>query len=99
MIQCKDCEFFDREHNGAPILLCDPYATIKEPDCLSKWQLFKLERLTSAYESTLRLNQRFAPIQEKMFRYLEREIDDAEDADSWKYGSENDDDDDGDDSR
>jgi len=36
---------------------------------------------------------RLAPLQEKMFRHLEREIDDAEEADEWKRadGDEEDD--------
>jgi hypothetical protein len=92
MIQCKDCEYYDRAPDGSVILRCDPFSTIKEPECLQKWQYVRLERLSRAYESTLRMNQRLAPIQEKMIRYLEREIGEAEDADRWKYGLDDDDD-------
>ena len=46
----------------------------------------KMDRLVAAYEATLELYRRMQPLQEKMFRHLEQEIDDAEDADAWKYG-------------
>jgi hypothetical protein len=36
--------------------------------------------------------RRFAPLQEKMFRHMEREIDDADEADRWKYGEPEDED-------
>ena len=29
--------------------------------------------------------QKLAPMQEKMFDFMKRELDDQEDADSWKY--------------
>lgn len=29
--------------------------------------------------------KRLAPLQEKMFRHMEREIDDVEESDKWKY--------------
>jgi hypothetical protein len=37
--------------------------------------------------------ERLAPLQEKMFRHMEREIDEAEEADAWKYDEDDDDDD------
>ncbi len=86
MIQCKDCEHFDRAPNGAVMFKCDPFSNIKEPDCLVKWQLIKLGEMVQAYQATVAMYRRLAPLQEKMMRHMEREIDDADDADSWKYG-------------
>ena len=96
MIQCKDCEYFSRdEATGRIILRCDPFSTIKEPQCLEKWQLIRLDGLLQAYQTTLRWYQKLAPMQEKMFKFMEREMDDIDEADSWKYDDA--DEDDGDD--
>jgi len=92
MIQCQDCEFFRRDGGGQVFLRCDPFASIKEPECLLKWQLMKLQRLTKAYEATVEIYERLAPLQEKMMRHMEREIDDVEEADRWKYGQDEDED-------
>jgi hypothetical protein len=35
--------------------------------------------------------RKFAPLQEKMFRHLEREIDEAEEADRWKFADDEED--------
>lgn len=95
MIQCKDCEYFDRGPGGQMGFRCDPFGTVKEPECLVKWQLLrtsellqKVERLVAAYEATLSIYKKLEPLQEKMFRHMEREIDDVEEADSWKYGED-----------
>lgn len=92
MIQCSECEHFVRGNQGEVTFKCDPFGTIKEPECLMKWQLLrtaelaqKIDRLVTAYEATLEIYRRFAPLQEKMFKHMEREINDAEDSDAWKY--------------
>ncbi len=91
MQQCKDCEYFYRdEETNRIILRCDPFSTIKEPECLQKWQLMRLDGLLQAYQNTLRWYQRLAPMQEKMFEFMKREMEDLDEADSWK--SENDED-------
>lgn len=94
MMQCKDCEFYSEGPDGRPRLLCDPFSNIKEPQCLTKLQLVKLDSMVRAYEATLEMYERLAPLQERMFRHMERELDEAEDADSWKYTDEEDEDDD-----
>lgn len=97
MMQCKDCEYFVQGPAGQFTLRCDPFSTIKEPECLAKWQLLridaqlaKLDMMVRAYQATLDMYKRLAPLQEKMFRHMEREIDEADDADSWKrtYGDD-----------
>lgn len=98
MIQCENCEYFSRGPAGQVAFRCDPFSTIKEAECLAKWQLLrsselaqKMDRMVAAYEATVEMYRRLQPMQEKMLRHMEREIDDTEDADSWKYGPEDDD--------
>ena len=88
MIQCQDCEFFRRGSDGSPQLTCDPFSTIREPECLLKWQLIRLEVIVRSHEATLDMHRRLAPLQEKMMRHMEREIDDTEEADRWKLGDD-----------
>jgi len=79
---------------------CDPLTNIKEPECLVKWQLLrstelaqKMDRMVAAYEATLAVYKRLQPLQEKMFRHMEREIDETEESDAWKYGQDDEDED------
>ena len=85
MLQCKDCEYFSRDDKGRIQLRCDPFATIKEPECIQKWQLLRQDALLQSYHAMLSWYQKLAPMQEKMFDFMKRELDDQEDADSWKY--------------
>ena len=84
MIQCSECEFFRRSENGDPQFLCDPFSNVKEPDCLLKWQIIKINQMVSGYQATLQYYEKFAPMQEKVFRMMESEIDALEEADQWK---------------
>jgi hypothetical protein len=84
MIQCSDCEHCVRGPNGETGFTCNPFANIKEPECLVKWQLIKLDTMVRAYQSTLEVYHRLAPLQEKMFRHMQKEVDDMDEADSWK---------------
>ncbi len=95
MLQCSECEHCVRGPGGQITFSCDPFSNIKEPECLVKWQLLrlseqgeKLDRLVAAYEATVAMYRKLAPLQEKMFRHMEREIDDIEEGESWKYGDE-----------
>jgi hypothetical protein len=92
MIQCEQCEFFTRGPGGQVVLRCDPFANVKEPECLTKWQLLKIDTMVRSYQATLDFYHRLAPLQEKMFRHIEREIDDVDEADKWKYDGEDEDD-------
>jgi hypothetical protein len=97
MMQCSECEHFTRGTEGQVVFRCDPFSTIKEPECLQKWQLIKLDLMVRAYQATVDMYHRLAPLQEKMFRQMEREMDEVDEADRWKYGLEDDDDEDDDD--
>ncbi|MCG8408497.1 MAG: hypothetical protein MI923_25125 [Phycisphaerales bacterium] len=100
MMQCHDCELFVRGPTGQATFKCDPFTNIKEPECLAKWQLLKtgelthkMDRLVKAYEATLDIYRRMQPLQEKMFKHMEREIDEVDEADSWKHGTNEEDED------
>lgn len=90
MIQCCDCEYYRRDEAGRISLACDPFSTIKEPECLAKWQLIKTDMLLQGYHATLAGQRKLAPIQEKMFKLLERELEDYDDSESWKYNDDED---------
>lgn len=94
MLQCKDCEFYRQAPDGSPQLACSPFTNIKEPECLLKWQLVQLGVIAKSHEATLAMYRRLAPLQEKMFRHMEQEIDEHDEADHWKHGEDEDDDDD-----
>ena len=88
MIQCEQCEFFSRTPNGGIRLACDPFKNVKEPECLTKWQLIKIDQMVSAYHATLDYYRKFAPMQEKMFKVVERELDDMGESEKWKVDEE-----------
>lgn len=93
MLQCQNCEFFQQAPDGSPILTCDPFGNIKEPECVAKWQLAQLSVIAKSHQATLEMYKRLAPLQERMFRHVEREIDEADEADSWKNTEDDDQDD------
>jgi hypothetical protein len=93
MIQCNSCEFYEVDAAGNSRLRCDPFRSIKEPECLVKWQLLKLDTMVKAYQATVAMYQKLAPLQEKMFRHMEQEMDDLDEADRWKAGYDDEDED------
>ena len=95
MIQCRDCEMFVGGPGGQMSFRCDPFTNVKEPECLVKWQILRtaelnqrVERMVTAYEATLKIYKRLEPLQEKMFRHMEREIDDIDEGEAWKLGED-----------
>lgn len=88
MIQCENCEFFHRGENGEIAFACDPFSNIKEPECIAKWQLIKINQMVGSYQSTLRYYEKFAPMQEKMFNMMEREMDDMSESEKWKVSDD-----------
>lgn len=93
MIQCSECEHFIRGPGGQVRFACDPFLNIKEPECLTKWQLIKIDMMVQAYQATVAMYKKLAPMQERMLRQMEQEMDEIDDADSWKYGHDDEDDD------
>ena len=92
MIQCENCEFFNRSPQGDASFSCDPFSNIKEPDCLLKWQLMKINQMVVSYQTTLEYYRKLAPMQEKMFKVVERELDDMNESEKWKIHTEDSDD-------
>lgn len=86
MIQCKDCELCEIGPEGRRTFKCDPFTNIKEPECIAKWQLIRLDMLVASYQQMLRFYSKMAPLQDKMMKYVQREMDDLEEADGWKFG-------------
>jgi hypothetical protein len=84
MIHCRDCEYFRRGPNGEVSFTCDPFSTIKEPECLQKWALIKINQMIASYQATLDYYRKLGPMQEKMFRFMEREMGDLDESDRWK---------------
>ena len=84
MIQCKDCEYYSQDEHGRRVFQCDPFQNIKEPECLMKWQLLRLDLLVSHYQTMLGWQQQMAPLQDKILKYVKRELDDIDEADRWK---------------
>ena len=90
MIQCKDCELCDVSDDGRPSFRCDPFTNIKEAECLGKWQLIRLNSLVANYQQMLGWYSRLAPLQDKLFKYMQREIEDIDESDRWKTDDEGD---------
>jgi len=89
MIQCKDCEFCQTGPEGQRIFKCDPFTNIKEPQCIDKWQLIRLDMLVASYQSMLRWYGKLAPLQDKIFKYMQREIEDIDESERWRLDDEN----------
>jgi len=88
MIQCKGCEFFGIGPNSGRTFKCDPFTGIKEPECITKWQLIRLDMLLSSYQGMLRWYGKLEPLQDKIFKYMQREIEDMEETERWKLDDE-----------
>ena len=90
MIQCKDCEFFEMGPDGRRTFKCDPFVNIKEPECIAKWQLLRLDMLVASQQGMLKWYHKLAPIQDKLFKYMQREIEDIDESERWKLEDEED---------
>ena len=88
MIECKDCEFCEIGPDGQRTFKCDPFANIKEPECIAKWQLIRLDMLVASYQRMLKWYGKLAPLQDKIFKYMQREIEDIDEAERWKVEDE-----------
>lgn len=91
MIQCKDCELCEFAPDGQRTFKCDPFSNIKEPECLAKWQLIRLDMLVSSYQGMLKWYNKMAPLQNKLFKYMQREIDTMDETEKWKIEDDEDD--------
>ncbi|MBN2138642.1 MAG: hypothetical protein JW720_12615 [Sedimentisphaerales bacterium] len=90
MIQCKDCELYEAGEDGKRAFKCDPFSNIKEPECIAKWQFIQLNMLVAAQQGMLQWYGKLAPIQDKLFRYMEKEIEDIDESEKWKLPDDED---------
>jgi hypothetical protein len=88
MIQCIQCELCEVGPDGRRTFKCDPFSNIKEPECLAKWQLIRLDMLLASYQGMLRWQRQMEPLQKKMMKFVEREINDIDESDKWKLDDE-----------
>jgi hypothetical protein len=90
MIQCKDCELCEVGSDGRRIFKCDPFSNIKEPECLSKWQLIRLDMLVASYQSMLKWYDKLAPVQNKLMKYMKKELEEMDESERWKVDEDED---------
>ena len=88
MIQCKDCELCEIGPDGRRIFKCDPFTNIKEPECIAKWQLIRLDMLVASYQGMVKWYGKLAPLQDKIFKYMQHEIEDMDESERWKLDDE-----------
>ena len=93
MIQCQDCQYFRRDKEGEISFACDPFVNVVEPECLAKWQLIKINQMVASHQATLAYYHKLAPLQEKMFKVMEREIDSMDEGEKWRVADDEDDED------
>ncbi len=99
MTNCKDCQFCTIDESGRMQFKCNPFGNIIEPECLQKWTLLKMDVLLRGQQAMVNNQQalaqqqgRFGPMQDKLMKYIEREIDDIDESDKWKVDDDDDDD-------
>ena len=90
MIQCKDCRYFETGPDGRRNFKCDPFTNIVEPECLAKWQLIRLDMLVASYQQMVSWYEKLAPLQNKIFKYMQHEIDDIDESDKWRIDDDDD---------
>ncbi len=88
MIQCKDCELCEIGPDNQRTFKCDPFVNIKEPECIAKWQLIRLDMLVATYQGMLKWYEKMAPLQSKIMKYMKHELDDLNETDKWKIDEE-----------
>ena len=93
MIQCKECEFCEIGDDGRRTFKCDPFVNVKGPECIAKWQLIRLDMLVASYQGMMKWYEKLAPLQDKMFKYMKREMEDMDESEQWKIDDEDENDD------
>ena len=72
------------------VFKCDPFVNVKEAECIAKWQLIRLDMLLVTYGRMQQMQEKMAPLQDKLFKYMEREINDIDESDKWKVDDDDD---------
>lgn len=88
MIQCKDCKYCEIGPDGRRKFTCDPFTNIVEPECLGKWQIIRLDMMVASYRQMLGWYQKLAPLQDKLMKYVQQEMEDLNESEKWKIDDE-----------
>jgi len=88
MIQCKDCELCIIGPENQRTFKCDPFSNVKEPECLDKWQLIRLDMLVASYQEMLKWYGKLAPLQDRIIKYMQHEIEDIDESERWRLDDE-----------
>jgi hypothetical protein len=74
--------------DGRRSFKCDPFTNIKEAECVAKWQLIRLDMLLASFHGMVKFQNKLAPLQDKILKYMQHEIEDLDEADRWKIDDE-----------
>jgi hypothetical protein len=74
--------------DGQRSFRCDPFTNIKEAECVAKWQLIRLDMLLASFHGMVKFQNKLAPLQDKILKYMQHEIEDLDEADRWKIDDE-----------
>ena len=85
MLQCQDCEFGKELPDGGIDLTCDPARNIKEPECLTKWQLLQLQHIENDSALIAALVPKFEKIVSQAGTIL-CHVAEQQKGDDWKHG-------------
>ena len=77
--------------DGQRSFKCDPFTNVVEPECLAKWQLIRLDMLVASYQHMLNWQNKFAPLQGKLLKFMQREIEDIDESDRWRVDDDDED--------
>ncbi len=75
------------------MLKCNPFENVKDESCLQRLLLLRTDMLVGMYSNMLSFYQNMAPMQKKMMKFMDNEIDELDQTDSWKRGYDEDEDD------
>lgn len=55
---------------------------------MAKWQLIRLDMLVGGNQQLLKWYAKLAPLQDKIFKYMQREIEDLDETERWKIAED-----------
>jgi len=76
--------------DGKRTFKCDPFVNIKEPACIAKWQLIRLDMLVACYQNMAEMQKKMAPLQNKIFKFMQRELNDMDESEKWRIDDDED---------
>ena len=89
MLQCQDCEFGKELPDGGIDLTCDPARNIKEPECLTKWQILLLQNIrrdSALVAEVMPELKTWLSLVGPLAIHANDQITEREKSDDWKHG-------------